>query len=176
MSELDVIIPLFKRVKFTKNNFLLREGRIADRYWFLEKGFLRSFVNDKQGKDYTTNFYSIGDIAIEWSSFFLKLPTRENIQALTDCVCWELNYDAFQFLFHEIEAFREQGRFTLASSYFALKNRNISMIADEAKDRYERLLQEKPLIIQYVSLKHIASYLGITDTSLSRIRNQISKK
>jgi hypothetical protein len=61
-------------------------------------------------------------------------------------------------------------------SYFKLKERTILMITDTAKDRYEKLLKEKPDIFQNASLKHIATYLGITDTSLSRIRKEFVGK
>ncbi|MFT3945798.1 MAG: Crp/Fnr family transcriptional regulator [Agriterribacter sp.] len=173
-SELALILPKFKQVQFSKNDFLLREGKTENNYWFLESGFSRSFVNDINGNDITTNFYSPGEIVIDWSSFFLRNPTRENIQALTDCVCWQLDFDNFQQLFHGIETFREHGRKRLVSSYFALKNHSVAIIADQAKDRYLQLLKSKPHIIQNVSLQHIASYLGITKYSLSRIRKEIS--
>lgn len=172
--ELELIIPKFKQVQFFKNDFLLKEGKTENHYWFLESGFVRSFVNDTKGNDITTNFYGQGDIVIDWSSFFLRNPTRENIQTLTDCTCWQLDFDTFQELFHSIEAFREQGRRRLVSSYFALKNQSISLIADEAKDRYMRLLKEKPTILQNIPLQYIATFLGITKYSLSRIRKEIS--
>lgn len=175
-DELETIIPKFKQVKFNKNDFFLTQGQTASKYWFVQSGFVRSYVIDVEGNDITTNFYSVGDIVIDWSSFFLRNPTRENIQALTECVCWQLDFETFQQLFHNIKNFREQGRTTLVGSYFALKNHSISMIADEAKDRYLRLLKEKPHIIQNISLKQIATYLGITDTSLSRIRKEIASK
>ncbi|KGK29341.1 cyclic nucleotide-binding domain-containing protein [Cellulophaga baltica] len=175
-DELETIIPKFKQTTFTKNGFLLEQGKIANDYYFVESGFIRSFVIDVHGNDITTNFYAQGDIVIDWPSFFLRNPTRENIQALTDCVCWQLDFDTFQQLFHNIKNFREQGRTTLVKSYFGLKNHSISMIADQAKVRYAHLLKEKPHLIQNVSLKHIATYLGITDTSLSRIRKEISNE
>ncbi len=174
-EELETILPKFKQVKFAKNDYLLTEGNTENDYWFIESGFVRSYVIDTEGNDITTNFYAAYDIVIDWSSFFLRNPTRENIQALSDCVCWQLDFDTFQFLFHTIQSFREQGRTTLVGSYFTLKNQRISMIADQAKERYLRLLQEKPHIIQNISLKHIATYLGITDTSLSRIRKEIAE-
>ncbi|MDF4221845.1 Crp/Fnr family transcriptional regulator [Maribacter sp. M208] len=173
-SQLDIIIPKFKKVSFSKNEYLLKEGKIENHYWFIESGFARSFVNDTKGNDITTNFYGQGEIAIDWSSFFLRNPTRENIQALTDINCWQLDFETFQELFHSIEPFREQGRKKLVSSYFSLKNERVSFIADEAKERYLRLLQEKPHIIKNVSLQHIATYLGITKYSLSRIRKEIT--
>ncbi len=175
-AEVEIIIPNFKRVEFSKNEFLLEEGKTANRYFFVESGFIRSYAKDVEGNDISTNFYSIGDIVIDWPSFFLRTPTRENIQALTDCVCWQLDFETFQQLFHSIEAFRENGRTTLVGSYFELKRHSISMITDQAKDRYKRLIREKPLIVQHVSLKQIATYLGITDTSLSRIRKEIASE
>lgn len=173
-SELITILPKFEQVEFKKNTFLLKEGKTENYYWFLESGFARSFVNDTNGNDITTNFYSSGEVVIDWSSFFLRNPTRENIQALTDCVCWQLDFETFQQLFHGIEMFREHGRRRLVNSYFALKNHSVAIIADQARERYTQLLKDKPHIIQNVSLKHIASYLGITKYSLSRIRKEIS--
>lgn len=175
-EELETIIPKFKQISFAKNDYLLKEGDTEYLYWFVESGFVRSYVIDTEGNDISTNFYTIGDIVIDWTSFFLRSPTRENIQALTDCVCWQLDFETFQLLFHSIQSFREQGRTTLVSSYFSLKTKSVSMIADQAKERYIRLLKERPLIIQNISLKHIATYLGITDTSLSRIRKEISEE
>ncbi|MDR2773206.1 MAG: Crp/Fnr family transcriptional regulator [Tannerella sp.] len=172
-EELDVVLPYFKQVTFEKNDFLAQAGKVTNYYWFLESGFIRSYTFDPEGNDITTHLYSTGDIVIDWSSFFLRRPTREYMQATEKCVCWELDFNTFQMLFHSIESFREQGRATLVGSYFALKERSISMITDPAKERYLRLLKEKPDIFQHASLKHIATYLGITDTSLSRIRKEI---
>ncbi len=175
-EELEKILPKYEQVYFTKNQFLLTEGKTANHYWFIESGFIRSYAIDTEGNDVSTNFYAVGDTVIDWPSFFLRKPSRENIQALTDCVCWQLDFDTFQSLFHSIEAFREQGRTTLVGSYFALKNHSISMITDPAKDRYKKLVSEKPEILQNVSLKQIATFLGITDTSLSRIRKEIANE
>ncbi|GAA5219699.1 Crp/Fnr family transcriptional regulator [Membranihabitans marinus] len=175
-EELNSIISKFKPILFSKNDFLLREGQTENHYWFIESGFVRSYVIDTNGNDITTHFYAQGDIVIDWPSFFLRSPTRENIQALSDCRCWQLDFDTFQELFHGLQSFREQGRTTLVSSYFALKNQTVSMIADQAKTRYIQLITHKPHIVQNVSLKHIATYLGITDTSLSRIRKEISNE
>jgi CRP-like cAMP-binding protein len=174
-EELNSIIPLFKKVKFYKDDYLLREGKIENLYWFLEQGYARSYVTDPKGNDITTEFYSNGDVVIDWSSFFLRNPTREYIQALTDCECWQLDFETFQKLFHSIEAFREQGRTRLVQSYFLSKNHRISIIADQAKERYLQLLKGRPHIIQNIPLKHIATFLGITNYSLSRIRREISK-
>ncbi len=172
-NELDVILGKFSLKEFQKGDFLLQEGKTANYYWFVQSGFILLYAIDLEGNDVSTNFYTTGDIVIDWPSFFMRTTTKENIQALTDGACWQLDFETFQQLFHSIEAFREAGRSRLVKSYFELKRHSTSLITDQAKDRYLRLISEKPLIIQNVPLKQIASYLGITDTSLSRIRKEI---
>jgi CRP-like cAMP-binding protein len=172
-EEQNAIFPRFKGQHFSKNSFLHNEGSVATHYWFVQQGFVRSYVHDIEGNDISTNFYTIGDLVIDWISFFQKTPAKENIQVLTDCVVWGIDYDSFQELYHGIKTFNEHGRATMVQGYFSLKERSIAMITEQAKDRYVRLLREKPEIIQNVSLKHIATYLGITDTSLSRIRKDL---
>ncbi|PWJ57939.1 CRP-like cAMP-binding protein [Dyadobacter jejuensis] len=175
IPELETILPKFQRLELAKGAYMLQEGDLENHYWFLERGYARSYVIDPEGKDISTNFYAAGDIVIDWTSFFLRNPTRENIQTLSACVLWQLDFNSFQDLFHNIKSFREQGRTTLVGSYFELKKHSVSIIADQAKDRYLKLMKEKPDLIQNISLKHIATYLGVTDTSLSRIRKEISE-
>ena len=173
LDEQQEIIQKFKKVTFTKNTLLLRSGNRANYYWFVEEGFLRSYAIDIEGNDITTKFFTVGDIVIDWPSFFMRTPTKENIQASSDCVCWQLDFDSFQQLFHGIRSFREAGRSRLIKSYFELKNHSVSLIIDQAKSRYLKLMEEKPFVIKNAPLKQIASYLGVTDTSLSRIRREI---
>ena len=175
-KEQETIISKFQRVTFRKHDFLLTEGTIEDHYWFIEFGFVRSYAVDPAGNDISTHFYGAGDVVIDWPSFFQRQPTRENIQALTDCTAWQLDFVTFQQLFHGIEAFREEGRARLVASYFELKQHRVSLIVDQAKARYQRLLTERPDILQNVPLKQIATYLGITDTSLSRIRKELAEE
>ncbi len=173
-SELELILAQFSEVAFKKNDYFIQEHKIANYYFFLESGFARSYAIDLDGNDITTGFFTPKDIIIDWHSFFLKVPCREYIQAVTPCVAWKISFENFMKLFN-IESFREVGRTRLISNYFRLKNHTISMIADQAKDRYLHLVETQPDVIHNVPLKHIATYLGITDTSLSRIRKDLLK-
>ncbi|MFK7968853.1 MAG: Crp/Fnr family transcriptional regulator [Bacteroidia bacterium] len=172
-EELELICMQFEEVDFKKNDYLIEKGKVADYYYFLEEGALRSYTIDTEGNDITTKFFSEHDIVIDWYSYFLKKPCKESIKAVTHGKCWKISFTNFMKLF-SIEAFREVGRTRLVNNYFELKNHSISVIADQAKDRYLNLIKEKPSVIQNVPLKHIATYLGITDTSLSRIRKEIT--
>lgn len=170
------IAALFKPKTVAKNNFLLREGAVSNDYVFLESGLMRAYTFDIDGNEVTTGFYGGRQLVFEPASFFNQTPSRENIQALTNCVGWSITFEQLNYLFHTMPEFREFGRSILVKGLSSLKQRMLSMINETAEDRYTQLLRNNPEIMQQVSLKHIASYLGITDTSLSRIRKEMSKK
>ena len=142
----------------------------------LVDGLMRSFVHSPNGDEITTGFFCNNDIVIEVSSLFQRIKSDENIEALTDCECWEMEFDVFQQLFHSIEGFSEWGRAWMSGSLFEIKQRSIFMLTEEATTRYQQLISEKPLILKHAPLKYIASYLGITNSSLSRIRKEIVSK
>lgn len=166
----------FERKSIVKHQIQLAEGTVCDEYLFLEKGFMRAFAHDTEGNEVTTNFYSEGDFIFEVASFFNRTKSKENIQALADSVGWYITYDQLNDLFHALPQFREFGRSILVKGFSELKTRMLSMITETAEERYLFLLKTNPEIFQQASLKNIASYLGITDTSLSRIRKELSKK
>jgi CRP-like cAMP-binding protein len=128
------------------------------------------------GNEVTTNFYGKNIFANDFLSFFKRIPSNENIQALTDCTAWSIGYEDLQICFHTIPEFREFGRMMLINNYSRLKDRMLGMIQLTAEQRYLKLIEMHSEIFQHAPLKNIASYLGITDTSLSRIRKEISKK
>jgi CRP-like cAMP-binding protein len=175
-QQVQEIMQLFEEKEVEKNELLLREGQVSNDYYFLEEGFMRAFVYDLDGKDVTTSFYPPGTVVVEVSSFFNRIPSRENIQALADCKGQFITYEQLNHLFHAYPEFREFGRSILVRILTALKNRTLSMITETAEQRYEHLLKSNPDIFQNVPLKHIASFLGITDTSLSRIRKEYTKR
>lgn len=166
----------FAKKTLGKNDYFLKQGRLADEYLFLESGFIRSFAFDVNGNDITTNFYSPNQVVFEVASFFNRTISKENFQALTDAEGWFITYTQLNTLFHTMPAFRDFGRQILVRGFSALKNRMLSMISDTAEERYQKLLQANPEIFFNAPLKNIASYIGVTDTSLSRIRREFSKR
>jgi CRP-like cAMP-binding protein len=162
--------------ELAKGEVFLVQGRVSSEYLFVESGFIRAYLNDTEGNEVTVNFYTPNSVALEVASFFQRLPTQENMQALTICKCWALNFEQLNTLFHTIPEFREFGRALLVKGFVALKVRTLSMINQTAEQRYEALLKSEPELLQNASLKHIASYLGVTDTSLSRIRKEFARK
>jgi len=172
----QIIAGNFEPISFLKHDYLLKEGNICNEYLFLEKGFMRSYAFDTEGNEVTTDFYGSNSIVFEVASYIKRTPSQENIQALTECFGWKGHHTKLQELFQTIPEFRGFVRAVLVNSFVALKERTLSMITLTADKRYESLLKSKQEIIQNASVKHIASYLGVTDTSLSRIRKEIATK
>lgn len=166
----------FEPMYLGRNDFLLKQGNLCSDYFFLENGFIRSYSFDTDGNEVTTNFYGQNSIVFEVASYIKRTPAQENFQALTGCFGWKGDYNTLQGLFHTIPEFREFTRIILVNGFIALKERTLSMINHTAEKRYEMLLKSRYDIIQNAPVKHIASYLGVTDTSLSRIRKEIAAK
>ncbi|MFL5808711.1 MAG: Crp/Fnr family transcriptional regulator [Flavisolibacter sp.] len=174
-AQAVAITDFFKEKEFSKTDLLVTKGRTCKEYFFLEDGFVRAYTYDLEGNDITTAFFSPGQFVCELFSFFKRVTSSENFQALTDCKAWFISYEELQHVFHSMPEFREFGRAILINAYAQLKQRMLGMIQDSAEERYAHLLQSNPDIFQHAALKNIATYLGVTDTSLSRIRKEFAK-
>ena len=161
------------RVELGNGSMLLEIGKVAKEFYVVEAGLFRSFLYDYNGNEVTTEFYCVNEIMIESFSLFHRIPSKENFQALTDAVVWKISYDTFQELLQSIDGLKEWGRTWATSELFILKQRSINTLTVNATDRYLSLMTNKPQILKQAPLKYIASYLGIADTSLSRIRKEI---
>jgi CRP-like cAMP-binding protein len=170
------IAETFKHKFVPKNTFLIEEGKVCSTSHFIEEGYARMFTFDTEGKDVTTALYSNGMFANDFYSFFKRVPSPENLQTISDCKTWYLSFDDLQRNFHTIPEFREFGRMLLINNHASLKQRMLSMIQQTGEQRYSHLMETHPEILQNVPLKNIASYLGVTDTSLSRIRRDFAIK
>ena len=169
------ITSAFEPVSFNKNDFIFNPNRRISHYYFIESGFARSFVINAEGNEITTEFFSEGQIVIDWPAFFMRSSTSEYCKAVTSMDTWKISFGKFQTLFDKISGFRESGRSRLIKSFFLMKQRHIDLITKPAKERYLTLMSLHPEVFEYASLKDIASYLGMTDTSLSRIRRELTK-
>lgn len=174
-NSLELIAEQFQFTTLNKGDFLLTEGTISG-YYFIIDGFLRVYTNDTEGNEVTTYFYSKNQVVFDAASFFQKIPSTENIQAMTKCTIFVTNFDKLNSLFHSVAEFREFGRQMIVKEFVAYKTRTLSMINQSPEKRYLKLIEKNNHIFQYAHLSHIASYLGISERTLNRIRLNSSKK
>jgi len=173
---LEDIVGHFEPKSFSRHDYFVSEGKVNTHHFFMAEGFMRAFTHNPEGEEVTTDFFNSNRPVFEANSFITQAKSMENIQAITDCQGFLLSFEKSNALFHAVPEFREFARRMLLKEFAAYKKRTLSLITQTAEERYAGLINTNREIFQYAQLKHIASYLGITDTSLSRIRKELSRK
>jgi len=162
---------VLKKTVLPKGAFIITEGKVCNQVYFLEQGCLRGFYN-LDGKEISYWFAFENSFVTSFFSFISRKPGMENIQALEDCTLWAISYEDLQELYDKHKDIERLGRIMHERYYVMLEERFVSNHFKEARERYENLLNQSPHILQRVPLGYVASYLGITQETLSRIRNK----
>lgn len=163
-------------IKRGKN--LINQGEICDKIYFIKKGALRAFVKEGK-KDLTTWITVENEIVTAITSFNSQIPAIENIQAIEDCELLSMNYNDLQNLYTQFPEYNIVGRKIYEKYYWDAEIRALIARLSKAEKKYEYFLKVHSNLSNRVPLKHIASYLGISLETLSRIRGQkihINKK
>ena len=173
---LEEVVGHYEPTSFARHDFFLTAGKVNTHHFFMTEGFMRAFTHNPEGDEVTTDFFNSNRPVFEPNSFITQTKSLENIQAITNCQGFLLSFERSNELFHAIPEFREFGRRMLLNEFASHKRRALSLITQTAEERYAELINTNREIFQYAQLKHIASYLGITDSSLSRIRKEFSRR
>ncbi|MEM7035746.1 MAG: Crp/Fnr family transcriptional regulator, partial [Bacteroidota bacterium] len=171
----EVLYACFRPEPIKKNEFFAKEGAVADKVGFLKDGIVRAFFLNKAGKEYNKQFFVGPAIIGAYTSLLTRQPNKIAQQAMTDCEIWVARFQDIEALYDRHHQLERMGR-KLAEFYFMEKEqKEIEMALLDAEKRYFILRETFPQIELKVSQYHIASYLGITPTQLSRIRKKISE-
>lgn len=166
------IEPLFSEITLKKGELFVDEGETAKQIGFLTSGFIRAFYRNSEGIEYNKHFFIPNTIIGGYSSLVTSMPNKIIQQALTDCTILVANYSEITKLYDTCPDFERVGR-RLAEFYFVDKEqREIEIVLLNADERYLKFQQNYPQLEQVIPQYHIASYLGITPTQLSRIRRK----
>lgn len=172
-SEWNVFSELFRVRTFAKHDFLLREGESSDPCFFLCEGLVRFFYVTPDGKEFNKSFLLANQFAASLSTSLLQIPTRFSMQALEDVVALEASLTKVRDLFERHVCWERLGRVIAEQLAIKKELRECSFLLDSAETRYLNFLQEYPGLEERITQYHIASYLGITNVALSRIRRKI---
>ncbi|MGN6294520.1 MAG: Crp/Fnr family transcriptional regulator [Chitinophagaceae bacterium] len=168
----DAVQACFTQVILSKNELLLTEGKVCRHLYFLEQGALRGFYN-LDGKEITHWFAFEGDFVTSFHSFTIQQPAIENLQLLEGSVLWAISKETLTDLFNRFHEIERLVRIAYEKYYVRLEERFVNAQFKTAAERYEQLIQQTPHIIERVPLGQIASYLGISQETLSRIRSRL---
>ncbi len=170
-SEWDKLEHLFKRLEVPAKTILLQEGEISRTMFFVEKGCLRTWVNN-DGKEITTQFFFEGDKVSSIESFRANLPSLYSIESLEPCILLTITQTDFLDALENSHEIKEEIQEHLFKRLLQSQKTFYSYLKNSPQQRYRELIEEYPHIIKRVPQHYIASYLGITSVSLSRIRNR----
>lgn len=175
-ESLQVIAGLFRPIKLKKNEFFVKEGAFAKRIGFLKEGIVRAFFMNAEGKEYNKQFFVGPSIIGAYTSLLTKEKNKIAQQALTDCKLLVADYAEIETLYNRHHDLERLGR-KVAEFYFLEKEKKeIEMALLDAEKRYLILRESFPLIETMISQYHIASYLGVSPTQLSRVRRKMAEE
>lgn len=172
----DEIYELFlnfaARKESKKNQILFSPNRVTKKIIFIEKGLLRGYkIID--GKDYTHHFYFSNWFATDFKSFLTGKPSDIYIETLTETIYYEFNKKDLLNLYKNNHRLEKLGRIIAERAYLSTVEKLSDMQTLDLKQRYESLIKKNPKLFQKVPQKHIASYLGVSEQSLSRTKNKL---
>jgi len=169
-STWDRVLPFFKEEKLLKNEYFAEENKIARQIAFIKDGVVRAFFINQEGKDYNKQFFVGPSIIGAYTSLLTGNVNLIAQQALTDCVIYTCDYKSLTNLFDECPDLERFAR-KIAEHYFLEKEKKeIEIVLLDASQRYTLFKRDFPTLEQLIPQFHIASYLGVSATQLSRIR------
>jgi CRP-like cAMP-binding protein len=175
-AEKDLFISLLKYAKLRKKQFLVKEGEISRFEAFVLSGCLRTYEMDDQGTEHVI-FFSIENWwAGDLYSFVTETPSRYFIDCLEDSELLLLDRASEELLFEKAPKFERYFRLLFQNAFIATQRRLIASHSKMAEERYRDFLERYPGLEKRIPQHQIASYLGITPESLSRIRKQLSER
>lgn len=169
-DELEEIMSYFVKERVGKNELLVRQGQVCKKLYFIETGLGRSYYLKKDGKEVTQWFFAEGKPMSSVESFFQQNPSLYYLEVLEDSLVHSITKERLDFLFDKYPKMEKFGRILATEMLTKVVNKLNAIQFQTAPERYEYMLKEFPDISQRVPLGHIASYLGMTQETLSRIR------
>lgn len=172
----DKFSVLFTPRQLKKGDYFIKSGQTAKEIAFFGNGIVRGFYRNDNGDEYNKHFFVNPCFLGGYASLVTQTPSQIHQQALTDCHILVANYATIQSLFDTCPDIERAARI-MAELYFVEKEqREIDLVLLDADERYKNFQKEFPTLEQQIPQYHIASYLGVTPTQLSRIRKKLSGK
>lgn len=171
-ESMQKIIDKTNLIELPKSNIVLNADKIEKKVYFIKKGIVRAFTID-DGKEITFWFGKEGDLILSMKSYIENKTSYETIETIEDCELFEIKISDLQDFYSTNLEIANWGRKLAENELIKTEERFISQQLGTAIFRYKKLLEENPSLINRVQLGYIASYLGISQVTLSRIRAEI---
>lgn len=172
-EESQLLARTFKKLQLPKHSLLLEAGQHVYYQYFVVNGCMRTYYIDPEGKEHTVQF-AIADWWIsDYTAFFNNSKAVMHIECIQDATLFKISKQDIEMLYEAMPHFESYFRKKMERAFASFQKRIISNLAQSASERYLNFIHTYPNIEQNVKNYHIASYLGITTQSLSRIRKEL---
>lgn len=175
-EEQDKLLKRLHSITVKKNEYFLRVGDIPQRIGFNMSGLMRLFYIDSNGTEFIKHFCMENTLAISFSAFLLREESKFYIQAIEDTTLLTINYETYREILDSHLCWQIVSRKLAELLYIIKEKREYELLMNSAQERYLQFLEDYPNLEHRLNNYHIASYLGITPESLSRIRTNLRKK
>jgi CRP-like cAMP-binding protein len=170
------LLQFAKHKSVAASEIYIPQGKIFKKIFYLKKGILRSYYVTESGEEKTIFFRWEGQMASIPECVFDNKPTRQTWQALEDCELLEIDFDLVEKMSENNLPLLKTRMGVAQKMLLEVLKRIESFILEKPEERYQNLLAQKPEIIKRVADKYIASYIGVTPVSLSRIRKRLASQ
>lgn len=174
-GEFAATISYFKRQNIHKGDFFVQKDKVCKHIAFIIKGTLRTYYINDKAEEITSCFCTENNLTTSYKSFILQQTSNLIIKAIEDSQLLVIDYDSLQKLYAQSAVWQTIGRAIAEREYIVMEQYASILNNETAREKYLRLLNEQPNVLQKATIEDIASYLGVTRRTLSRIRQEISK-
>lgn len=174
-SEWGYLVPHLVECQFEKNDYLVSAGDVADNFYFIMEGLVRFFYSTEEGKEFNKHFAMENGFAGSFHSLVLEAPCGFFIQALETTNTLVLPNQLLRELYERHPCWERLGRKNAENLVLHKEAREKEFLLDSLETRYRRFLREYPGLVDRIPQYHIASFLGVTNVALSRIRRKINQ-
>ena len=175
-DDVQLCNQFFETVLISKNTILEEQDKIPAYLYFISSGFVRLFYKDENGDEITTNLSSSNAFIASFMSLIHQKKAKENVECITECEIVKIHRNNLLALIDKSENFKQFSLIIFEHAITSTENRANDLATLSAEQRYKKLMENQPEILQNVPIQYIASFLGMKPESLSRIRRQISKE
>lgn len=172
-DELSALEKILKIKKIKKKELYVENEQICQKVLFSNEGYFRFYHTDAKGNEITSDFYFAPTVITSYTSFITGKPSFVNVQAMSDMEVLEFSKSDLFLLFDKYPKIERLGRLIAEKIAINSEEHLFLLLNQTAEMRYKNLLQKNPQYVNTIPLQYIASYLGITQETLSRMRKSI---
>jgi CRP-like cAMP-binding protein len=173
-EQAEIVVPKLKKMTVPKGRVILSAGQFVPYQYYVYSGCLRTYFLDDSGKEHTIQF-AVNDWWIsDYTAFFTGGQSILYIECIQDAEIYQISKESMEKLYKEVPVIETFFRVKMERFFASFQKRILSDLAMSAKDKYNRFIKTYPEIEQTIKNYHLASYLGITTESLSRIRKELA--